>query len=353
MATRKSVTTARVGSQRSRVAIQDIAALAGVSVATVSRVLNGRPDVSPATRERVLRHIREWGYVSNRNARALASGRTGLIGLTVPYVGGHFFAEIVAGAAETLYERDARLVVCPTRHEHEREISLLERLMHGTTDGALLVLPSESPDELETLHQQGYPFVVIDPALPIDDGIPVVAAANWAGARMATEHLIALGHERIGVITGPPTWCASVDRLAGYHSALLAARCPIRPDLVCAGDFTIASGHRAAHHLLALPDAPTAIFALDDDMAIGVLRAARERAVQVPRDLSVVGFDDVEPALIASPTLTTVRQPLQEMGRVGATLLYRLLDGQPLDATRVELSTRLVVRESTAPPPSR
>jgi DNA-binding LacI/PurR family transcriptional regulator len=353
MATRKSVTQARVGARHSRVAIRDIAALAGVSVATVSRVLNGRPDVSPATRETVLRHIRERGYVSNRNARALASGRTGLIGLIVPHVGGHFFAEIVAGAAEALYECDARLVVCPTRHEHERELSLLERLMHGTTDGALLVLPSESPDELERLHQQGYPFVVIDPALPVNDGIPVVAAANWAGARMATEHLIALGHERIGVITGPPTWCASVDRLAGYHSALLAARCPIRPELVCTGDFTIAGGHRAAHHLLALPDAPTAIFALDDDMAIGVLRAARERGVQVPRDLSVVGFDDVEPALIASPTLTTVRQPLQEMGRVGAALLYRLLDGQPLDATRVELSTRLVVRESTAPPPSR
>src|SRR5437763_2867014 len=254
MATRKSVTQAREGAWRSRAAIRDIAALAGVSVATVSRVLNGRPDVSPATRETVLRHIRDLGYVSNRNARALASGRTGLIGLTVPYVGGHFFAEIVAGAAEALYERDARLVVCPTRHEHHRELSLLERLMHGTTDGALLVLPSESSDELASLHQQDYPFVVVDPALPVDDGIPVVAAPNWAGARMATEHLIALGHERIGFITGPATWCASADRLAGYQSALLAARLPILLELVCEGDFTIASGHRAAHHLLALPD---------------------------------------------------------------------------------------------------
>jgi LacI family transcriptional regulator len=353
MAARKSVGNARVGARRSRAAIRDIAALAGVSVATVSRVLNGRPDVSPATRETVLRYIRELGYVSNRHARALAGGRTGLIGLTVPHVGGHFFGEIVAGAAEALYERDARLVVCPTRHEHERELSLLERLMHGTTDGALLILPSESRDELAGLRQQGYPFVVIDPALPVDDGIPVVAATNWAGARMATEHLIALGHERIGLITGPPTWCASIDRLAGYHSALLAARRPILPELVCEGDFTIASGYHGAQHLLALPQPPTAIFASDDDMAIGVLRAARERGLTVPRDLSLVGFDDVEPALIASPALTTVRQPLQEMGRVGAALLYRLLDGQPLDATRVELSTRLVVRASTAPPPSR
>src|SRR5205823_14934180 len=138
----------------------------------------------------------------------------------------------------------------------------LQRRLTGRPAGALLVLPSESSDELASLHQQDYPFVVVDPALPVDDGIPVVAAANWAGARMATEHLIALGHQRIGIITGPATWCASVDRLAGYHSALLAARFPVRPELVCAGDFTIASGHRAAPHLLALPDVPTPIFAL-------------------------------------------------------------------------------------------
>src|SRR5947209_12924343 len=209
--------------------------MAGVSIATVSRVLNRRPDVSEETREVVMQYVSEHGYVANPSARGLAQQRTNLVAITVPVVQAEYFNNIVAGAAEALYERDARLVVCPTRHEHERELSLLERLMHGTTDGALLILPSESGDELARLHQQGYPFVVVDPALPVDDGIPVVAAANWAGARMATEHLIALGHERIGVITGPPTWCASVDRLAGYHSALLAARFAIRPELVCAG----------------------------------------------------------------------------------------------------------------------
>jgi LacI family transcriptional regulator len=313
-------------------------------------VLNGRPDVSAATRATVLRHIREVGYVSNRSARALAGGRTGLIGLTVPHVRGEYFVDIVAGVVAALDEHDARVVVCPTLHEHDREVSLLERLMHGTTDGGLLILPSESAAELTQLRTRGYPFVVIDPPVPLDESIPVVAASNWAGGRTAIEHLIALGHWRIGIITGPAGWSASADRLAGYHSALLEAGLPLAPELVQESDFTIDGGYRAALDLLSLSAGPTAIFALNDNMAVGVLRAARERGLAVPRDLAVVGFDDVELACVTTPALTTVRQPLEELGRAGATMLYRLLDGQALDATRIELSTRLVVRESTAPP---
>ncbi len=329
-----------------RMVIRDIAALAGVSVATVSRVLNDRPDVSPATRDLVLRHIRERGFVTSRNARALAGARTGLIGLTVPYMVDNYFAQILAGATDAIYERDARLVVCPTRYEHDREVSLLERLMHGTTDGALLILPSETSAELTALHRQGYPFVVVDPAVPLDEEIPVVAAANWAGGKSATALLIALGHRRIGVIMGRKIEKASSDRLAGYHSALLEAGLPADPALAVESDFN--GGCRAAHDLLARPAAPTAIFAFNDNMAVGALRAARERGLDVPGDLSVVGFDDVEIAAVVTPALTTVRQPLQELGRVAAGVLYRLLDGQPLDATRIELSTRLIERASTA-----
>ncbi len=336
--------------QRSRLVIRDIAALAGVSVATVSRVLNTRPDVSPATRDLVLRHVRERGYVTSRNARALAGGRTGLIGLTVPYMLGDYFTQIVAGATDALYERDARLVVCPTRYERDREASLLQRLMHGTTDGALVILPSESPAELAALHRQGYPFVVVDPPDTIHDGIPVISAAHWSGARIATEHLLALGHQRIGVITGEREKCASRDRVAGYFSALLAAGLPADRGLLVESDFSIDGGYAAAHDLLARPNAPTAIFALNDNMAVGVLRAARERALDVPGDLSVIGFDDVEMASIVVPGLTTIRQPLQEMGRIAVSVLYRLLDGQSLDATRVELSTKLVTRATTGPP---
>jgi len=326
--------------QGSRLVIRDIAALAGVSVATVSRVLNTRPDVSPATRDLVLRHVRERGYVTSRNARAL----------TVPCMLGDYFTQIVAGATDALYERDARLVVCPTRYERDREASLLQRLMHGTTDGALVILPSESPAELAALHRQGYPFVVVDPPDPIHDGIPVISAAHWSGARIATEHLLALGHQRIGVITGEREKCASRDRVAGYFSALLVAGLPADRGLLVESDFSIDGGYAAAHDLLARPNAPTAIFALNDNMAVGVLRAARERGMDVPGDLSVIGFDDVEMASIVVPGLTTIRQPLQEMGRIAVGVLYRLLDGQSLDATRVELSTKLVTRATTGPP---
>lgn len=336
----------------SRAAIGDVAARAGVSIATVSRVLNGRPDVAPATRELVMRHVRDLGYMSNRNARALTGKRTGLVGLIVPYTQNSFFSAIIEGASEAAYEHDARLVLCPTHHRKEREVSMLDHLMHGATDGTLLVVPLESPAELRQLQRLGSPFVVIDPSMPLDDDMPVVAAANWAGGRKATEYLISLGHTRIGVITGHRTWCSSVDRLAGYHSALLAAGLPIVHDYVREGDFWVESGRRAAHEILALPSRPTAIFAMSDAMAVGVLHAARERNIHVPAELSVLGFDDVEMASIVTPALTTISQPLQEMGRLAVTVLYRQINGQPLDANRVELSTKLSVRASTAPPPA-
>jgi DNA-binding LacI/PurR family transcriptional regulator len=336
----------------SRAAIGDVAARAGVSIATVSRVLNGRPDVAPATREMVMRHVRDLGYARSRNARALAGKRTGLIGLLVPFAQNNYFSAIIEGAGEAAYERDARLVLCPTHHRKDREASMLDQLMHSDTDGSLLIAPLESLAELRQLQRLGSPFVVIDPSMPLDEDIPVMSAANWAGARRATEYLISLGHTRIGVITGPGAACASVDRLAGYHSALHSAGLPIMPDYVREGDFAIDGGYGAALELLALPNAPTAIFAMNDNMAVGVLHAARARNLRVPDDLSVVGFDDVDVAMMVTPTLTTISQPLQEMGRLAITVLYRQINGQPLDANRIELSTKLIVRGSTAPCPA-
>jgi LacI family transcriptional regulator len=335
----------------SRPTIRDIAGRAGVSIATVSRVLNGRPDVAPATRQKVLRHIQEEGFTGSLAARALVGSRTGLIGLTVPYLTGEYFAEIIEGAAEALYERDARFVLGPTQHRHDREVSLLDRVMHGTTDGALLILPSESPAELERLLEQNFPFVVVDPMSELPWNIPVVAAAHWSGATAVMQHLVSLGHRRIAAITGPRTWPASNDRLAGYRTVLSSAGLPVCEDLIRESDFQIEGGYGAARELLSLSERPTAIFAFNDNMAAGVVRAAREHGLRVPTQLSIVGFDDVQLASVLSPMLTTVRQPLREMGRVAVSLLSRLLDDHRLEATRLELSTRLVVRESTAPPP--
>jgi LacI family transcriptional regulator len=331
--------------------IREIADLAGVSIATVSRVLNGRDDVADDTRAAVRRVVEEHGYTANRSARGLSGGRTGLVGVLVPLVYPVYFSAILSGAAEALYEQDLRVLLSPTGHEHEREVSLLDRLVHGVTDGALIVLPEESSDELERLLDEGYRFVVVDPLLPLDDRIPSVSAAHTSGADQAMQHLLGLGHRRIAAITGPSGWVATEDRRRGYHAALAAAGILPDPELVTGADFEISGGREAARRLLDLRDPPTAIFAFNDNLAIGAIQAARARGVRVPDDLSVVGFDDVEHATIVTPALTTVRQPLAEMGRTAVSLLMRLLERQRFETLHVELGTRLVVRESTAPPP--
>jgi LacI family transcriptional regulator len=243
-----------------------------------------------------------------------------------------------------------RLVLCPTLHEHDREVTLLDRLMHGTTDGALILLPSESSEELEALNRQGYPFVVVDPREPLNDGIATISAAHWSGARVATEHLLSLGHRRVGAISGPREWIASAERLNGYQAALGAAGILPDRELVAESDFTMEGGGAAAATLLGLPDPPTAIFAFNDNMAVGAMQAARAHGLRVPEDLSIVGFDDTQQAAIVTPPLTSVRQPLEEMGRVAVSRLLRLIEKQRVEALRVELGTKLIVRASTAAP---
>jgi len=195
--------------RRSKVTIREIADLAGVSIATVSRVVNSRGDVAPETRDLVMRVVQEHGYMTNRSARALSGGRTGHIGLTIPLMRGDYFAAILEGALEAVYEEDMRLVLYTTLHEHDREVSVLERLSDGATDGAIILLPEESSNELVALQESGFPFVVVDPRIPLDDGIPAVSAAHRAGALAATEHLLSLGHRRIGHISGPAGWAAA------------------------------------------------------------------------------------------------------------------------------------------------
>ena len=334
-----------------RVTIREVADQAGVSIATVSRVLNGRGDVSPETRELVSRIIQERGYVANRNARGLSAGRTGLVGVLVPLVFPVYFSAILSGASEALYEHDLRVLLSPTGHEHDREVTLIERLAHGLTDGALIVLPEESSEELERLLDAGYNFVVVDPRLRLNGRIPSVSAAHTSGADQAMGHLLGLGHRRIAAITGPSGWVATEDRLRGYHAALAAAGILPDPALEVESDFEIAGGAKAAEELLDLADPPTAVFAFNDNLAIGAIQAARSRGLRVPEDLSVVGFDDSEHATIVSPALTTVRQPLAELGRTAVSLLTRLLERQRFETLHIELGTRLVVRKSTGPAP--
>src|SRR5690349_19342165 len=263
-----------------RLTIRQIADLAGVSIATVSRVLNGRDDVAPDTREAVTRVIRENGYTANRSARGLSAGRTDLVGVLVPLIYPAYFSSILAGAAEALSQLDLRVVLSPTGHEHEREVSLLERLMHGVTDGALIVMPEESSPELERLVDGGYRFVVVDPVMPLSERIPSASAAHTSVADQAMRHLLELAHRRIAQITGPRGWLATEDRRRGYRAALASAGILPDPALEVESIPEIDPARDAAARLLALPDPPTAIFAFNDGAAVGTIQAARARGLR-------------------------------------------------------------------------
>ena len=333
-----------------RATIRGVASAAGVSIATVSRVLNGRPDVAPDTREAVLRAVREQGFSTNRNARALSGGRTGLIGVTIPLVEAAYFGVILSGASEALYEQDMRIVLCPTLHQHEREVTLLDRLMRGTTDGAVLMLPEESSAELKALQRE-FPVVVVDPRVSLDEGIPVVSAAHAAGARAATEHLLSLGHRRIGAITGPLEWIASTDRLERIPRSSRGGRRDARSRARCRVGLPQRPGHGGRGGGDARPARST-----DCDLCVQRQRRGRSHAGR--RGSAVCASPTTSPSSASttpswrrssSPRLTTVRQPLAEMGRMAVSLLMRLLENQRVDALRIELATKLVVRESTAP----
>ena len=291
--------------------------------------------------------IREHGYTASRSARGLSSGRTGLIGVTVPRIHPAYFSVIVAGVADALYEHDMRIVLCPTLHEHDREVSLLARLVHGTTDGGVLILPEESPSELRGLMTHGFRFVVVDPRTRIGAQVPTVSAANASGAAQAMEYLLGLGHRRIAAITGPTGLMATQERARGYNAALAAAGVRPAPALVIESEFDVLGGSVAASALFDLAERPTAIFAFSDQLAIGAMQTAFARNLRVPEDVSIVGFDDTAESELFRPAVTTVRQPLAEMGRMGVSLLTRLLANRQLEAVHVELATELIVRGST------
>jgi LacI family transcriptional regulator len=278
-----------------------------------------------------------------------ATSRSGLVGVLVPLVYDLYFAAILSGVAEAAYEHQLRLLLSPTQHERAREVSLLGRL-HGVTDGAVIILPEESSAELELAVGDAYPFVVVDPLVPLDRRVPCVAAEHEAGALEAMQHLLGLGHRRIAAITGPPGWLATEARLRSYYTALAAAGIPPDPELLVTSDYEFAPGVAAAATLLDVPEPPTAIFAFNDAIAIGAIRAAHQLGLAVPQDLSIVGFDDIKSAAMVTPALTTIRQPLGEMGHAAVSLVLRLLEREPLETVQLELATRLVVRDSTAAP---
>ena len=327
--------------------IASIAAIAGVSIPTVSRVLHNRPDVAPETRKRVEKAIEESGFIRSRAKYGLRKKSSGIVDMLVPGLDNLYSTEIVRGVEEVLSRTSLRLALSVTHDTLQLEQRWLTKILHGgATDGAILVLSHGKLQYFDTLHEHKIPFVVVDQRGELGPDIPSVGATNWFGGRTAIEHLISLGHRRIAVITGPPSMRCNQDRLAGYRAALEDAGISVEPTLIRSGAFSRETGYQQACALLELPEPPTAIFAGNDVQAMGVYSALRARGLRIPHDMSVIGFDDVAIASILTPALTTVRQPLVEMGRVATTMLLRLIAGDPLDSTRVELTTTLSVRDS-------
>jgi LacI family transcriptional regulator len=328
--------------------IRDVASKAGVSVSTVSRVLNDRDGVSRATYERVRRVIEELNYTSSLAARSMRSHHTHVIGLVVPDLSNSFSNLIIRGVNAAIGEADYGLLVytsgCRLNEDgilHEqRQVALLNSAL---TDGTIVVTPRA------TAFSLSHPVVVIDPNCE-SSNMPAVLSTNWAGAVAAMEYLIQLGHRRIGLIQGRSDLHSAARRLQGYLDSLEQHGIPYDESLVCAGDFTRETGYRCGCQLLGLAHPPTAIFAANDESAIGAMGAARDAGLGIPADLSVVGFDNITESAWTTPKLTTVDQSLETMGYSAARLLFDLIQGRPVEELIRRLPTKLIVRESCQPP---
>lgn len=363
-----------------KLTIRDIAQLAGVSTATVSRVLNNKPDVDPTTREHVMKVVQEHGFVPSVTASSLAGGRSPLLGVLVPSLTWPLMPQIMQSIAEVIEQTSYELVLYSISHRTDRS-GLIDRILATRLiDGLLAVYPDgiasaestepinrESSTHLREIYERGFPVVMLDDqSLP--GPIPWVGPDNRVGAYEAVRHLVRHGHRRIAHVQGPLQYQCSLDRFAGYQQALEEAGIAVDPTLIAQGDFTTASGRAATTRLLDLAERPTAIFAANDQMAYGVLSVSEAHGLRLPDELAVIGFDDTTLSSHTRPALTTVKQPFAEMGRSAAEMLLALVSAprlfgggaysqmaQPVGTrvdlgsrqpTRIQWPTELVVRAS-------
>ena len=329
------------------ITIAHIALKAGVSAPTVSKVINGRTDVSAETRERVEAVIREQGYSPPRRKARGAP----LLELAFNEFESEWAGEFIKGTGRVAAENDLGLVISDMTSASRSGRGWIEDVLARRPAGVIVVLSALDDNMRAQLRGRGIPLVVVDPTgEPLHD-TPSVGATNWSGGLTATRHLLELGHRRIGVIAGPEYLLCSRARLDGYRAAMDAAGADVDPSWIRHGNFYVNEAIREAHVLLDGDPytRPTAIFALNDLQALGVYLAARDLGLHIPDDLSVVGFDDIPTAQWASPPLTTVKQPLVQMAIAAARLVIRMAAGEQPSQTRIELSTELILRSSTGP----
>jgi LacI family transcriptional regulator len=327
-----------------RTTLAAVARLAGVSVPTVSKVVNGRSDVAPHTRSRVQELLHQHGYVTPVVRRVESTERPTI---EVQFDGDlkSYVAETLEGVIDAAAEQDVSVVVSkPDRTPHwARNLAMAGRR-------ALIAVTSVyTPAYLRALTRAGLPLVVLDPLHQPRSEVNSVGSTNFAGGLAATQHLLSLGHRRIAYLGGPAMAASNQARVHGYQAAMEAEKVPVLRSYVRSGEFTYRAGLLGAAALLDLGKPPTAVFEGNDEIALGVIETARTRGIRVPEDLSVVGFDDTRLAETAAPPLTTVRQPLREMGGVALRTALRLAGGEKIESHHIELATELVVRASTAP----
>ncbi len=343
-----------MASRNGRATLATVAASAGVSIATVSKVVNGRTDVAASTRARVESLLEQHDYVGRRAEGARLAIERPSVELVFEGKLNAYGAEIIQGTLDAAAEIDVAVSI--SLHGQggpgpDRPAGWARRLSGAGRLAVIAVVNDLTAADLTALARQRLPLVVIDPLNLPRARVTSVGSTNFAGGFAATQHLLALGHRRIGFVGGPPTAACHRARLHGYRAAMEAENAPVPTAYLRSGQFLYGDGLAGGAALLDLPEPPTAVFAASDETAAGVIEAARARGLRIPEDLSVVGFDDTQVARFASPPLTTVRQPLRQMGGVALRTALRLAAGETLESHHVELATELVVRSSTAAPP--
>ncbi len=329
--------------------IEQIAELAAVSRSTVSRVLNNQPSVRPEVRDRVLRIIDEQGYAPHAAARSLASQRTNMIGLLIPrsaavIFSDPFFPHVIQGITAACSNRGYYLMLSMVTAGEEH--GFYQQILRGRHLDGVIMLSTDIDDPILPLMIRDQTPLVMVGRHPFFQDVSWVDVNGQAAARTAVAHLVGLGHRTIATITGPLQMAAALERRDGYKQALLEAGIAINSAQIVEGDYTQPSGYAAMQQLLALPTPPTAVFAANDSMAMGALRAITAAGLRVPEDIAVVGFDDLPLANFATPALTTMRQPIELMGHTAASLLIDQLEGRAATPSQILLPVNLVIRES-------
>lgn len=338
-----------VADRKPRATIASIAAEIGVSVPTVSKVLNGRPDVASQTRAKVEEALERHQYRRRRSGHRPGPA---LLDLVFHELDSAWSVEIIRGVESVAAARQIGVVLSELGGEHRPKQEWLDAVLARRPAGVLFVLSGVEAAQRYQLESRSIPFLVLDTDGEPPVGVPTVGSNNWSGGLSASRHLLGLGHRSLAAISGPKDVLCSRARVDGFRSAHDEAGVSVNPEFIRYGPFHVSTGYQHGRDLLDRPDRPTAIFAGSDMQALGVLRAAYELGLRVPQDVSIVGYDDVTVSQWIEPALTTVHQPLREMAATATRMLLQLADGQTLAHQRIELATELVVRRSTAPPPS-